>query len=39
MRSPLRLHDGEMAVPEGPGIGLDFDDDAVEALALTPWTA
>jgi L-alanine-DL-glutamate epimerase-like enolase superfamily enzyme len=38
MRSPLRLHDGEMAVPDGPGIGLDFDDDAVEALALTPWT-
>jgi L-alanine-DL-glutamate epimerase-like enolase superfamily enzyme len=38
MRFPLRLHHGEMAVPDGPGIGLDFDDDAVEALALTPWT-
>ncbi len=39
MRSPLRLTDGEMAVPDGPGIGLDFDDDAVEGLALTPWTS
>ena len=37
MRAPLRLRDGEMTVTDGPGIGLDFDDDAVEALALTPW--
>lgn len=39
MRFPLPLHDGEMAVPDGPGIGVDFDDEAVECLALTPWTS
>ncbi len=32
LTSPLETKDGSMMVPEGPGIGVDVDDDAVERL-------
>jgi L-alanine-DL-glutamate epimerase-like enolase superfamily enzyme len=39
MGTPLDLHHGEMAVSSAPGIGFDFDEAALDRLALTPWSS
>ena len=31
---PFELHDGKLAVPEGPGLGIELDDEAVEQLRV-----
>jgi L-alanine-DL-glutamate epimerase-like enolase superfamily enzyme len=33
----LQVEDGQLLLPEGPGLGFDLDPDAVEALSIDPW--
>lgn len=37
--APLPVVDGEIAVPDVPGLGLELDPERVEAHAAGPWTA
>lgn len=32
LREPLQLHDGYLDVPAGPGLGMDLDDEKIEAF-------
>ena len=34
---PLRFEDGFVALPEGPGLGIEIDPDGLEAHRLTDW--
>src|SRR5205823_10664410 len=34
LRTPLVPQNGYLAVPDGPGLGVDLDDEAVERLAI-----
>ena len=36
VRQPMRVKEGTAAVPEGPGLGIDLDDEAVERLRIDP---
>jgi L-alanine-DL-glutamate epimerase-like enolase superfamily enzyme len=33
----LEIKDGGLALPEGAGLGFDFDKDAIKSFALEPW--
>ncbi len=33
----LDVSDGALVLPQGPGLGFDFDEEAVSAFALEPW--
>ncbi len=33
----LEVRDGALVLPEGPGLGFEFDPDAVSAFAVEPW--
>ena len=34
---PLRFEDGFVALPEGPGLGIEIDPEGLEARRLTDW--
>jgi len=34
-RTPLRCVDGRLAVPEGPGLGVEIDEDTVRRFRVT----
>jgi L-alanine-DL-glutamate epimerase-like enolase superfamily enzyme len=36
LKEPLKLEDGYLAVPSGPGLGLELDEDKIEAFRLNP---
>lgn len=36
LSTPLRVHDGRLAVPRGPGLGVDVDRDALEDHTVAP---
>jgi L-alanine-DL-glutamate epimerase-like enolase superfamily enzyme len=33
----LEIRGGDLALPQGPGLGFDFDEEAVSAFAVEPW--
>jgi L-alanine-DL-glutamate epimerase-like enolase superfamily enzyme len=33
----LKAQDGALVLPDGPGLGFDFDEEAVSSFALEPW--
>ncbi len=33
----LEIRDGALALPQGPGLGFDFGEEAVSSFAVTPW--
>ena len=34
LREPFALHDGRLAVPTGPGLGIELDEDALDSVRL-----
>ena len=36
VRQPMRVRDGTASIPEGPGLGVDLDEEAVEELRIDP---
>jgi D-galactarolactone cycloisomerase len=38
LRAPLRYEDGHLPVPDGPGLGIEFDQEALAAHVLDPFT-
>jgi len=38
LKEPLRLEDGYLYVPQGPGLGLELDDDKIEMFRTPAWS-
>jgi hypothetical protein len=40
LREPLRIEEGNLVVPDGPGLGIDVDESVVERYPYRPgpWT-
>jgi L-alanine-DL-glutamate epimerase-like enolase superfamily enzyme len=34
LTEPFRLHEGKLAIPTGPGLGIRLDDDVVESMRV-----
>jgi galactonate dehydratase len=35
LKEPVRIENGEVVIPDGPGFGIELDDDVVEEHAYT----
>ena len=38
LKTPLETRDGKLVVPQGPGLGVEVDEEAVAASSVARWT-